>query len=1033
MQYRIRRWSKIISGISLLLISGLYAWGAIPTNALMKTLSGTNYVFPAGSPYVLDPNTANPGDHAAAIQSAIDAIKNAGSTKGGIVFVKGGTYYLKRTVIVRGTGVTLVGVKDSSGVYPTFTYGDDFVDADYNNRVSITNTQGRAITVLDYPAVIRINGNTNYSTSCSYRSHGIRGFNIKYTGTNLGSDGGRATGVALYEVYHSPVQDVTVSGSPNGPYNGIDTGSCMMPMVRNVTITGVRGAFGIRAGASDGSAGAQKYHGITITAPIATNSTTDLIRFGGEGEFIGANLQGGRIGIDMVGTSPLDDERIGNLTLRSVYIRNTAQQGIRVNHAQALGFTDVQIDYAGAEGIKVCDGLLGGLQMLNLRVNYAGYSAIRVHNGMNINIANAELLNSGQKKSGAAATNLPIAGLYIDKEVTSLSLTGARIGTSSGTSNEDWGVYWSTNTVSTNAPWHTPTIIASSINFFSNITTSKRTNNRGALPTLTIQNLSGYNSLTGYFPAPGLSRPLMEDTWTIQKLPTDPEFTDTWLKPAKGFNWFDLPEIRDQQWIDITSTNFSPRVVDASNNIISSAFTTLVNDAASAYPNGAVLFIPSGKFTNLNTTNPTYARKIYYIPDGGSRLLINKPKIQFLGCGHDVTQIYVPHQTTNANLPPRDHVIKLASGSTNSGIFGMSVIYDDDAYLNSNVWADVSYGAAFRVENTAQVRLANLGSDYGMGGCVSLVNSYDSELYQMWARTSVNNSRPTSALASYRFIGTTSNATHDIRCLQVNGSSVASLLIDGTFVDWNDANNYLAYDDLPELDQYRIEGGVDKVRIDSSTVIQGKNGLTVAEAYSLKPSNISSCRFATDHVQKALNLEAMKDGDFLACWMNGAYMIGHVGDNCSGANIRFSNIAFRGGNLEGLSVRSGSNIDVVNCQAGRTCNVSTLLPQEDRPLAGIFFGSDVSGNVKMIGGMSGWLWYRLATATDNGNRQDWGVVLGSGFATNRYTSYGLDLYGNGDLNAEHPASPYGYQRGLGKQKASPATDADWISDASNYP
>ncbi len=1029
MQYRMRRWSRIIIGISSLLAFSVSSWGAIPTNALMKTLSGTNYVFPAGSPYVLDPNTANPTDHAAAIQAAIDAIKNAGLSKGGIVFIKGGTYYLKRPVIVRGDGVTLVGLKDSSGVYPTLTYGDDFVDADYNNR---TNIQGGTVTVLQYPAVIRINANTNYAAVTTYRSHGIRGFNIKYTGTDLGSSGGKASGIAMHEVYHSPVQDVTISGSPNGPYNGIDVGPSMMPLVRNVTITGVRGDFGIRAGASDGTSGAQKYHGITITAPVATNSTTDLVRFGGEGEFIGANLQGGRIGIDMIGTSPLDDERVGNMTLRSVYIRNTAQQGIRINNAQAVGFTDVQIDYPGAEGVKVCNGFLGGLQMLNLRINYAGYSAIRVQNGMNFSIANAELLNSGQKKSSAGSSNLPIAGLYIDKEVTSLSLTGARIGTSGGTSNEDWGVYWSTNTVSTNAPWHNPTIIASSINFFSNITSSKRTNNRGALPTLTIQNISGYNSLTGYFPKPDLSRPLLEDTWAIQKLPTDPEFTDTWLKPAKGFNWFDLPEIRDQQWIDITSTSFSPRVVDSGNNIIASAFATLVSDAATAFPNGAVLYLPSGKFTNLNTTNPTFARKIYYIPSGGARLLINKPKIQFLGCGQDVTQIYVPHQTADANLPPRDHVIKLASGSTNSGVFGMSVIYSSSAYLNSNVWADVDYGAAFRVENTAQVRLANLGSDYGMGGCVSLIDSYDSEMYQIWARTAVNNSRPASALASFRIIGTTSNATHDIRCYQANGSGLANLLVDGTFVDWNDANNYLAYDELPEMDQYRIEGGVDKVRLDYSTVIQGKDGLKVTDAYSLIPSNISACRFSTDHVQKALNLESMKEGDFLACWMNGAYMVGHVGTNCGSGNIRFSNIAFRGGNLEGLSVRSGNNVDLVNCQAGRTCNVSALLPQEDRPLAGMYFGSNIVGNVKMIGGMSGWLWYRLASATVNGNRQDWGVVLGTGLSTNRYASYGLDLYGNGDLNAEHPASPYGYQRGLGQQVGN-STNATWISDASNYP
>ena len=142
-------------------------------------------------------------------------------------------------------------------------------------------------------------------------------------------------------------------------------------------------------------------------------------------------------------------------------------------------------------------------------------------------------------------------------------------------------------------------------------------------------------------------------------------------------------------------------------------------------------------------------------------------------------------------------------------------------------------------------------------------------------------------------------------------------------------------------------------------------------------------------------------------------------------------MAFRGGNLEGLSLRGGRHVDIVNCQAGRTCNTSKIHPQESRPLAGIYIGGGVSGDVTIVGGMSGWLWYRYASGTTNGNKQDWGVVLGTGFPLDRYFSYGLDLYGNGGVNANNPANPPGYHRGLGQQINNGKT-AIWLSDAPNY-
>jgi hypothetical protein len=357
-------------------------------------------------------------------------------------------------------------------------------------------------------------------------------------------------------------------------------------------VTGFRGGFGARLG--DATSTAFKMHALTVTANVS-NTTGTLVVIQQNMELIGANLTGGGVGISISG--PSTSKFADDIYIRSVQIQNTALQGILLGYAQGTYISDTTINYAGAEAIKVLPGFYGGLAITNLSTSYSGLSAIRVQQGMNINLVNAVLLNSGQNKGGASSADLPIASLSVDFSVTSLNIAGGRFGSASGTTvNEDWGMYVSTASP-VYTPWHTPTLIATNVDFV-NLGTSQYASG------ITIANSGQYSVLNsaGYFNAP------LEDSWIIQNLSTDPVMTGVFAV-VKGFNSYDLPEIRDRQWINLTSSALSAYpVVDGSGNINAANFTYWENAAATQFPEGAVLYLPAGK---SNSGFTSWTRKIY--------------------------------------------------------------------------------------------------------------------------------------------------------------------------------------------------------------------------------------------------------------------------------------------------------------------------------------------------------------------------------------------------------------------------------------
>src|SRR5882757_4125844 len=461
----------------------------IPSGALMKVqpAGSSNYIFDTtNGKVVLTP----PADASATIQAAIDAMK---STKGGVIFIASGSYHLSKTLKVQGSGVTLVGVRaltssGQNGAYPTFTYDRSLTDVDYDNRASIESAVGADVPIIDTPAAIRFNGNADYSGTRTYNYGGIIGINLVFSDSGGAGDGETATGIAINLPHQGLFRDITITNA----YNGIDAGDSTSPYFLNINITGVRGTFGARFGTYHSDA--LKIHALTVTAS-ENNTLTTLVIIPANIELIGASLSGGGVGIHITG--PDSTAFANDVYIRSIQIQHTALQGILVDYARQVYISDATINYAGAEAIKVTPNFYGGLALTNLRTSYTGLSAVRVQRGMNIDLVNAVLLNSGQRKSSASSTDLPIAGISVDSSVTSLNVVGGRFGSANGTTvHEDWGMYVSTASPAY-TPWHTPTLIASNIDFL-NIPTAQRSSG------ITIANPSGYYALynAGYFNAP---------------------------------------------------------------------------------------------------------------------------------------------------------------------------------------------------------------------------------------------------------------------------------------------------------------------------------------------------------------------------------------------------------------------------------------------------------------------------------------------------------------------------------------------------
>lgn len=1064
---------------------------SIPPAALMK--SGTPLTFK--SSVMLTP-TSHSGDYAPDIQAAINAVAKGTTATGipgtgGVIFLAPGTYYLKTTLKIKGTGVMLVGVKDASGNYPTLKFGQDLIDVDYDNRLYLEGLDGSQrqvaldhttdsnknpytvtgplnhISVLDHPAAVRVLGNgllgigsapnsswipADYSVSQSFAYEGLIGLNIVYDSTQGAStphDGALATGIAFSDVHFSLCRDVTIDKA----CNGIDLGESNSSFFRNITITNlpnVAGNFGMNIGSWDASGSNSsngiKVHGLTVSG-VAGNTNTTLVTLPINGQLIGASLANGGVGIKIGGASTFTNlvdannntvlVQTSDAYLRSIQIDNVAHEGILLDYARQTYIHDLTINHAGADALKTTDQYYTGLLLTNVNTSFAGLNALHFVNGMCLNIANAILLDSNQTSSAQGS------GVCIENTVTSCTITGARIG-SNGTAHEQHGIYYLG--IHSDAPRlagpyvDKPTILASYVNFLA--LAGDQYNAPGASP-ISHSHDADYNSLVtaGYFNAPD------GETWSKQRilssdhLNDDPPIPSGPLSVIRGFNSYDLPGIRDYQWVDITALNTTNipsgthlPVVDPTTGVINSNNFTywegvaagqpgIGKDATTNTPTPFVFYLPAGHYDSASKTYTPIPTASYNLT---ARLLINQKYFQLVGDGAGITNLNNFTGTDSAGaVDNTDNAIKIitdgnSNDATGSGVFGLGIRYaysslkpttNPPVYQTTSPAILVSGNADHPVE---RIRLADLAVNYGMNGGISVLDTVNSDFYAIELNSMGVNSTTAGGSNPAFYVkasGTTGNSNYtggsaqDLRLYQVYGNFAANMWNSTTHAYANGPDgDKMNASDMPDLTWVRIAGNVQRIRVDYCTFIEGVNGLLTVSDGTYAPQHVSTTLFATDHIyQYGIDLEgAAVKADFVESWTLGRLSNVHIGPGVPMPNTnmdtRFITGLFRGGAREGLDLQGGGNISIINCQSGNDYNLWTPYTAF-RPKGSIYLGS-YAGPATILGGVNGWLGNaKQNQATTNSNSSDFGLVLGLG-RTATYSVTGTDQSGN--LNSTGP-------------------------------
>jgi hypothetical protein len=343
------------------------------------------------------------------------------------------------------------------------------------------------------------------------------------------------------------------------------------------------------------------------------------------------------------------------------------------------------------------------------------------------------------------------------------------------------------------------------------------------------------------------------------------------------------------------------------------------------------------------------------------------------------------------------NAFQVVSGSTGSGLFGLTVFYSKTAALTAPSNTPVTYAPPFLITNTSQIRLANIGARYSMGGGVSIVDTTNSELFDVdMSSMGVNNTQPSVPLGVYTLTATTNEATADIRFYQAYGEFLRNIWMpsSSSFCNTSTACT-LPPDQIPDLEWIRLVGGVTRFRTDSGTLIEGKVGYQTVANDQGTPHNLSSFKFAIDHAYVyGADLQQATDVDFDEPWINTRHVAFFAESGVTG-NLRILTSGSRGAAFEAFLLQGGTTVSLVNCQIGNNSNLwSPYSTMQARPLSGMYLGPSV-GSTVFVGGMNGWIANSsYANAGVNGNLQDYGIILGTGASTSAYTIYGTDLYGN---------------------------------------
>ena len=414
----------------------VYAFKAISG----KGSSGTYGIVLSGlTPSAIGQTSPEPEDISAKLNAAITVLRQKGRN-GGTIFIPPGTYYFGTTIEFAGQGIQLVGLRgapprgDSNpreGSYPTFWYNRSLQDPNYKPNANTAKPGGTAFGQTTRPrsrvlgsATDTTGATPGYSTAV-YSYNNIMGLNVAYSDTGSGGVGATATGMLFYYSHLNLIRDISICGA----YNGIDLICNESTSLRNISITGLRGDFGMSCGSEAneahmgrsankeaglaetriGRTNGLKIQGLTVSAH---NNTTRLVVLPTAAELSGVNLSGGGIGIDI--GDPVDaiqglsnETRADDVYLQDVTIDGCGQQGILTNYASNIFGYNVSISNSGAEGMRIQPGLYGDFQFGRLSISNSQSTGLLIENGINIVMTDVTVKNSNL--SGTIVPGMPEA------------------------------------------------------------------------------------------------------------------------------------------------------------------------------------------------------------------------------------------------------------------------------------------------------------------------------------------------------------------------------------------------------------------------------------------------------------------------------------------------------------------------------------------------------------------------------------------------------------------------------------------------
>ena len=343
-------------------------------------------------------------DDTAAIQAALAAVSGPGKP-GGVLFFPAGRYYLKESLVVTQSGVTLLGEGRGSP----------------NDR----SVMGSVLVLRSAPsATAVILRETRFS--------GLRNLGIVRVDGPVPDARRREPAIRLEGTYHSFVKEVSLASV----VSGIEICDGIAPVVEDVSLKGPTGTFGVwlhGSGLNDGRhRKVDAAHFSRISGGAGDTDDLEWVIFGPNVD--GAKIQDARF---VAGSRGLvlrgGDESKGDTRPKYIYADkfgcdHVNDEGVLIEAGNDVFMNNTWVGQnKKASGIVIGPRFTGGALLTDTRVRGAGGHGVHIQGGKNIYLQNSLIGTNGTNRTLFPRGSTEAAGILIETGVKNLRVTGGGV------------------------------------------------------------------------------------------------------------------------------------------------------------------------------------------------------------------------------------------------------------------------------------------------------------------------------------------------------------------------------------------------------------------------------------------------------------------------------------------------------------------------------------------------------------------------------------------------------------------------------